>query len=68
MSDQPPLKDRLVHQLRRPPVQLLLFFVVWSAWFLLRSSDDAAGKLVVYCAHDSVFSEKILRDFGYGVP
>jgi iron(III) transport system substrate-binding protein len=55
----------LVRQLRRAPVQLLIFFVVWCAWFLWRSPSPSgpAGKLVVYCAHDSIFSEKILRDF-----
>jgi iron(III) transport system substrate-binding protein len=64
VSDSPDtFKTRLGRQLRRPGVQLILFFVVWCAWFFWRSSGAPATPLVVYCAHDAVFSEQILRDF-----
>jgi iron(III) transport system substrate-binding protein len=64
VSDQPEsLKIRLGRQLRRAPVQLLLFFGVWCIWFLWKYANNPTGPLVVYCAHDAVFSEQILRDF-----
>ena len=64
MSDGPDtFRERLGRLLRRPPVQLLLFFVVWSAWFFWRHAEDSSGPLVVYCSHDAIFSEAILRDF-----
>ena len=49
--------------LSRPPVQLLILLGLWGVWFFWRMSDTPTGPLVVYCAHDSVFSEAILRDF-----
>jgi iron(III) transport system substrate-binding protein len=59
-----PLKTRLVRALKRPAVQLVLLFVLWCIWFFARQSrDSASGPLVVYCSHDAVFSEAILRDF-----
>ncbi len=64
MSDGPyPWLARLGRLLRIPAVQLLLFFVVWCGWFFWQHADDASGPLVVYCSHDAVFSEAILRDF-----
>lgn len=65
-----PLQARILGQLRRPLVQLVIFFVVWCAWFFSRYSSTPAGPLVIYCAHDAIFSEKILQDFAKqtGIP
>ncbi len=64
MSDRPDsLQLRLRAQLSRPLIQLALLFALWCAWFFLRNSGDSSGPLVVYCAHDAIFSEAILRDF-----
>jgi iron(III) transport system substrate-binding protein len=49
--------------LSRPPLQLLILLALWSVWFFWRTPDTPTSPLVVYCAHDSVFSEDILRDF-----
>ncbi len=52
------------------PRQLLVMAVaiVFAGFFIFRKSDHSA--LVVYCAHDSIYSEKILRDFekSTGIP
>ena len=65
MSDSPEdLQQRIVRELMRPSVQLFLLFVLWCAWFFSRQAGhDRPGPLVVYCSHDAVFSEAILRDF-----
>ncbi len=56
--------------LGRPAIQLLLLFALWCAWFAWRYPRDSSGPLVIYCAHDAVFSEAILRDFSHrtGLP
>jgi iron(III) transport system substrate-binding protein len=40
---------------------LLVIVILLAGFFVFRKGDRSA--LVVYCAHDSIYSEKILRDF-----
>ncbi len=56
-------KTRFGWRGRRAPIQLLILLALAGGWCAWRFSGDQSGPLVVYCAHDVIFSEKILRDF-----
>ncbi|MBS0266272.1 MAG: substrate-binding domain-containing protein [Planctomycetes bacterium] len=48
---------------RRMPLALVLLIVSAVVWYLSRGNLGDRPYLVVYCAHDAVFADEILREF-----